>query len=93
MREILLDEFADHVGERFDLLAGERRLPFTLESAHELPRSLRESGSFRLGWRGPHEPLLPQAIYRFERDGESWDMFIVPIAQDDRATDYEAIFN
>ncbi|HYE26932.1 MAG TPA: hypothetical protein VEA61_01680 [Allosphingosinicella sp.] len=93
MRELHFDEFADCVGETYELISGDRRLPLTLEAAQPLPRSLRESGSFRLAFRGPYEPILPQAIYRLERNGEGYDIFIVPIARDPAGTQYEAIFN
>jgi hypothetical protein len=93
MRLPKLREFADRTGQVFDLVDGEQRHAFTLENFHELTRWRADSEAFRLGWRGPAEPVLPQAIYRLEREGESWDMFIVPIAQDDRGTQYEAIFN
>ena len=49
---------------------------------------------FSLFFVGPVEPILPQAIYRFEHDalGEP-EIFIVPIARDERGTTYEAVFN
>ena len=93
MSDLTLDQFADCVGERYDLVLEGEKLPLTLETAYELPRSVREAGSFRLSWRGPVEPILPQAIYRLERGGEAYEIFIVPIGCDDRGTEYEAIFN
>jgi hypothetical protein len=36
---------------------------------------------------------LPQAIYRLERAGETYDVFIVPSAQDAQSSTYEATFN
>jgi hypothetical protein len=54
---------------------------------------MREGGAFRLEWRGPAEPVLDQAIYRFRRGEQSFDMFIVPVGRDAQGTLYEAIFN
>ncbi len=52
-----------------------------------MPRS-----SFRLEFRGPIRPILPQAIYPIRREDETFDIFIVPIAQDAEGTRCEAIF-
>ena len=54
---------------------------------------MREAGAFRLEWRGPVDPIFVQAVYRFRRDGQEFDMFIVPVGRDERGTLYEAIFN
>jgi hypothetical protein len=49
---------------------------------------------FALVFRGPGQPLLPQAIYRFEHDemGE-FTLFIVPVRQEEDGIYYEACFN
>ena len=91
--ELRLEDFEAFVGETYELEAGGETLSATLETVQALPRSVREAGAFRLEWRGPREPLLPQSIYSFRRDGRSFDMFVVPVARDDRGTLYEAIFN
>ena len=48
---------------------------------------------FSLHFDGPKEPLLPQRIYHLENDamGEI-DLFLVPVAQDEEGTTYEAVF-
>jgi hypothetical protein len=53
-----------------------------------------EQQRFAIVFRGPKEPFLPQASYRFEHDemGE-FMLFIVPIRQDDQGIFYEAVFN
>ena len=56
------------------------------------PGSSRSAGSFRLEFRGPCDPILPQAIYHFRREAEFADIFIVPVGQDARGTLYEALF-
>jgi hypothetical protein len=53
-----------------------------------------EQQRFAIVFRGPKEPFLPQASYRFEHDGMGeFILFIVPIRQDDRGIFYEAVFN
>ncbi|MFN2588462.1 MAG: hypothetical protein ABR613_10155 [Actinomycetota bacterium] len=50
--------------------------------------------AFRLEFSGPPEPLLEQRIYRMQHPRlGTVEIFIVPIAQDDGATTYEAIVN
>lgn len=92
MRELKMTDFSGSVGEPFEVETGGERFAFTLDVADELPSSGREGGSFRLEFLGPSEPVLPQAIYPFERGGETFEIFVVPIAQDRRGTRYEAIF-
>jgi hypothetical protein len=91
--ELSLADFEAFVGEPFEIVFADGTLPVVLERAQGLPRSMREAGAFRLEWRGPAEPLLPQAIYRLRRGEQSFDMFIVPVALDERGALYEAIFN
>jgi hypothetical protein len=91
--ELSLKDFEQHVGEPYELVFSDATLPIMLEKAQELPRSIREAGAFRLEWRGPAEPILTQAIYRFRRGDDNFEMFIVPVARDAGGTLYEAIFN
>jgi hypothetical protein len=91
--DLKLDDFADCVGESYELVFADGTLPIVLEKAQALPRSVREAGAFRLEWRGPGEPVLAQAIYRFRRGSEMFDLFMVPVARDEQGTLYEAIFN
>ena len=64
-----------------------------LERIEILAGAPRTSGGFRLEFLGPEAPLLPQAIYPLSADGESRDIFIVPIAREPGGIRYEAIFN
>jgi hypothetical protein len=91
--ELSLADFEAFVGEPHEIVFTDGTLPVALEKAQELPRSTREAGAFRLEWRGPAEPLLPQAVYRFRRGEQLFDMFIVPVGSDERGILYEAIFN
>lgn len=49
---------------------------------------------FTVVFRGPKEPFLSQGTYSFahEQMGE-FNLFIVPMRQDDDGTFYEAVFN
>ncbi|HEY0044431.1 MAG TPA: hypothetical protein VGB62_07760 [Allosphingosinicella sp.] len=94
MRELTLDEFAAREGQAFELVLGEERsFPFTLARVRPLRDSGRAGGAFVLDWVGPYEPVLPQDIYTFRHEGETYEMFIVPVKQDRAGTQYEAIFN
>ncbi|HEX8624560.1 MAG TPA: hypothetical protein VF782_05710 [Allosphingosinicella sp.] len=91
--ELTLADFEGFVGEPHEIVFADAIVPVVLEKAQGLPRSMREAGAFRLEWRGPAEPSLIQAIYRFRRGELTFDMFIVPIGRDSSGTLYEAIFN
>jgi hypothetical protein len=91
--ELSLADFETFVGEPHEIVFTDGSLAMVLEAARELPRSMREAGAFRLEWRGPAEPVLEQAIYRFRRGEQLFDMFIVPVGRDERGTLYEAIFS
>ena len=93
MRRLTWDEFAQAEGTTFEVERdGCPRVEMTLEKAAELPSSGREGGSFRLEFRGPFEPILPQAIYRFHGTDECREIFIVPIGREEEGTRYEAVF-
>lgn len=48
---------------------------------------------FSLYFLGPLEPLLPQAMYTLRSDTVTFkQVFIVPIARNAEATEYEAVF-
>jgi hypothetical protein len=91
--DLRIEDFGDRVGESFTVESEEGILAMTLETAQPLPAGVREAGSFRLVFRGPSEPALPQAIYQFAHGGRTLDIFIVPIARAEGGMLYEAIFN
>ncbi|HEX8308573.1 MAG TPA: hypothetical protein VF645_09175 [Allosphingosinicella sp.] len=91
--ELSLAQFEGFVGEPYEIVFEDGSIPVVLETAAVLPRSMRDAGAFRLEWRGPGQPLLPQSIYRFRRGEQLFDMFIVPVGLDERGALYEAIFN
>jgi hypothetical protein len=92
LAKLTLGDFTPLVGDAFriaepgpvELVLAEAR------SAGEWPGG-REP--FRLLFRGPRDPLLPQAIYRLEHDAlAGLEIFIVPVGRDADRTSYEAIF-
>ncbi|HYI41559.1 MAG TPA: hypothetical protein VE053_14705 [Allosphingosinicella sp.] len=93
MRELSLDEFTGREGESFELALGEERVSMILTKVQPLKPTGREAGAFTLDWRGPAEPVLPQAIYTLRQGEDSFEMFIVPLAQDSDGIRYEAVFN
>jgi hypothetical protein len=49
---------------------------------------------FSIVFRGPTEPPARQGMYKFEHDQMGdFDLFIVPIGQDDEGRYYEAAFS
>ncbi len=93
MRALRLDEFETKQGGSFELVLGDRAIPFTLAAVRTLPDSGRDGGAFVLDWTGPYEPVLPQDIYTFCRDGQEYEIFIVPVGRDRGGAQYEAVFN
>ena len=92
MRELTIGDFAPRKGRALKVNAGGHVLELVLAEVQELPASGRNGGSFRLEFHGPPQPILPQAIYRFDLGGEGGDIFIVPVGQTPQAMRYEAIF-
>lgn len=89
------DTFEPRKGETFKLTdeaAGEVELTLASVQGTGLQgKAPREQ--FSLHFHGPADPVLPQQIYRLENDElGALDIFLVPIAQDDEGTTYEAVF-
>ena len=91
MEPFALEDFADAAGAAFSVAAGDAQFELTLEIAEPLPTPA-PAGSFRLEFRGPFEPVLPQAIYNFRREADSFDIFVVTIGRGETGTQYEAVF-
>jgi hypothetical protein len=92
-----LSTYQPHVGETFRLeFADHSPVELTLVEAAPGPWQRPEGGktAFRLEFSGPADPLLEQRIYRMEHaELGTLEIFIVPIAKDEKAATYEAIFN
>jgi hypothetical protein len=92
-----LAAFEPCVGQAFGVeLAGGERLELTLSEASSGPYQPEGESTFafELMFRGPREPLLPQATYRMTHPalGEL-DIFIVPLEADSTGTTYQAVFS
>jgi hypothetical protein len=92
MRILTFDDFAGRLGKAYDILIGPHRLPVVLDEAQALPGSPREGGGFRLVFRGPLQPVVPQGVYPVQRGSETHEIFMVPIGQTPAGVQYEAIF-
>ncbi len=92
-----LATFEPFVGEAFRIEGGEGSfLELTLTEAKTGPWQPEEESTFafELIFRGPADPMLPQATYRMAHGTlGSVDLFIVPIARDADATTYQAVFS
>jgi hypothetical protein len=94
LTQLTKTSFADNLNTKFTL---------TDESAHTLEVELIElregrttprQDMFSITFRGPGDCLLPQGTYVFEHGTlGQFDLFIVPIGQDEQGLYYEAVFN
>ena len=92
------EQFAEHQGETFRLeTGGSATFDLTLAEATPLGGAARggEREPFSLTFRGPAEPVLPQAIYPVEHPKlGKLEIFLVPIGPDpkEKGMRYEAVF-
>jgi hypothetical protein len=93
--------FAGYLNQRFRLRLDGATLSLELITVESFPvreevgsGAIRRQG-FSLVFRGPKEPLLPQAIYTLEHEGVlgALPIFLVPIEPDAQGSRYEAVFN
>jgi hypothetical protein len=89
---LAFEHFAAAVGRRFEMETGAGAWPVELVMCSPLADSGREGGSFRLEFRGPADPIVPQGTYLFRGEGEAHEIFVSPIARSEAGTRYEAIF-
>jgi hypothetical protein len=101
MPEILSEEdFTKQVGTKFRVLLeteGAPEVSLELEAVEPfptLPHSRSDVERFSVYFYGPGDFHLPQRIYKLahEQMGEL-EIFLVPIAQDQRGFRYEAVFS
>jgi hypothetical protein len=91
MADLTVSDFA--AGEDYEVPVGGGAVKLVVHKVEPLHHAIRAGGGFRIEFVGPAAPLLPQAIYQLRRNGETREIFIVPIARDAEALRYEAIFN
>jgi len=93
-------DFIPYINQKFHIhVASTRPLEAELIEVSELgaePRAdsqLAVRRAFSLVFRGPPDPILPQAIYRVAHvEMGSIDLFLVPIGPDGQGMRYEAVF-
>lgn len=89
------DTFAPLLGQTFEAVFTDGRLPLTLAEVRPLGAARPEAARapFALTFHGPPRLRLPQHIYRLEHTAlGAAEMFLVPVAGDADAFKYEAIF-
>jgi hypothetical protein len=96
LADLTLATFEPLVGDAFAVdieAAGVEAIEFVLESATAAGEWPGGRQPFRLLFRGPPEPQLPQKIYPLRHSGlDVLEIFIVPIRRDADGVAYEAIF-
>jgi hypothetical protein len=86
--------FEENLNTRFWLVA-EGVEPCAMDlvdcvNGHSTPKQEQ----FSLRFRGDPQKIFPQRIYTLKHDSiGDFELFLVPIAQDDSGTFYEAVFN
>ena len=90
-------EFSQHVGTKFSVRLEAQQIDLELvEVEGYFSKSNEQTGleRFSVFFSGPSEVSLPQGTYHLEHErmGE-FEIFIVPIARNEKGFRYEAVFN
>jgi len=88
------ENFAAQLNKKFRVQIDEANaVDLVLAEVSELKSSPRQE-QFSIVFQGPLKMFLGQGLRQFEQDemGE-FDLFLVPIGQDDNGYSYEAVFN
>lgn len=89
-------EFSKHVNTKFRV-TGENPIELELtEVKGYLSQANEQSGMERFSafFNGPRQPFLRQRVYALEHDRMgAFELFLVPIAEDENGFRYEAVFN
>ena len=90
-------EFSQHVGTKFQVKALQPEIELELIEVKGYTSQEIEQGGmerFSVFFAGPGDELLPQKVYRLEHErmGE-FEIFLVPVAGDEKGYRYEAVFN
>ena len=97
MQLLSIQNFAGAANQEFEISMGEAAMRVTLIEVKPLPTKpfpgmLREP--FSLLFKSASPVILPQRIYRLKNPAlGAVDIFLVPVAQDQGAIVYEAVFN
>src|SRR5437868_3817156 len=86
--------FAENMNTEFRVaLDDSAGVELLLTDMREMQGAPRQE-QFALTFRGPAETFLPQRTYRVEHERiGAFDLFLVPIDQDQEGFAYEAVFN
>lgn len=95
MQILSLNDFSDHIQHMFPVSVGDTRIILTLTELTELKGGLPGGRKpFSLIFRGPGQPLLPQAMYDFEHPLHGViPIFIVPLEANADGVTYQAVFS
>jgi hypothetical protein len=90
LKNLHSDSFMPHLQTKFSLTDN-----FSLELVEVyVPPSTRRQERFSLIFIGPSERILQQGMYSLQHEAMgALDLFLVPIGQDERGVQYEAVFN
>lgn len=94
LEKLTREDFAGCVGSSFRLCPDDPSgFDLVVEQVSEL-KAIEGQESFSVYFRGPADRGVPQAIYLLEHDRLGrLEIFIVPIARDEKGFLYEALFN
>jgi hypothetical protein len=89
------EQFAAMLNDDFVVLASEKPLALRLTHVRaNHAHKLRQSAGFSLTFVGPSTPILAQQIVALRHVTlGTMEIFLVPVARDESATTYEAVFN
>lgn len=90
-------EFSQHVGTRFHLKVDQREIELELiEVKGYVSQEIEQGGMerFSVFFAGPGDPLLLQKVYSLTHEQmDEFELFLVPVAGDEKGYRYEAVFN
>jgi hypothetical protein len=90
---LTVDSFVPHVGSPFQIELSPGQMMIVELSDAQLIGPSSARSPFRLLFRGPRHPILPQRIYRLQHAVMGpLDLFFVPLGPEGGRMRYEAIF-
>ena len=89
-------EFSKHLNTQFRVKS-DQPLELELEQVKGYLSGENEQQGmerFSVFFRGPGDRMLPQGVYSLEHDQMgAYELFLVPVAKDEKGFRYEAVFN
>ena len=91
---LTFEEFTKNLNTKFHTrVDGTQRVELELAEVSQLKQTSRNE-EFAVVFRGPKEIFLSQGMRAFEHDElGKFELFIVPIREDEKGYYYEAVFN